>query len=248
MHPEWRDPEAALIATRQICRLARAHGARVHVLHVSTAEEMQVLADYKDVATVEVTPQHLTLSAPECYRDRGTHAQMNPPIRDARHRAGLWNGVAQRIVDVIGSDHAPHQAAEKDKPYPTSPSGIPGVQTLLPLMLDHVAQGRLTLEHLAELTSSGPARVFNVASKGRIAVGYDADLALVDLNRRTTITGDWLASKAGFSPFEGREVTGWPVATLLRGEIAARDGELLGRPAGRPVRFLETLRGAAGAA
>jgi dihydroorotase len=246
MHPEWRDAEAALIATRQVCRLARKNGAKVHVLHISTAEEMAVLADYKDVATVETTPQHLTLAAPECYRRLGTHAQMNPPVRDARHRAGIWSGVSQRIVDVLGSDHAPHTAEEKAKPYPTSPSGMPGVQTLLPVMLDHVDQGRLTLEHLVELCATGPARIFNVMRKGRIAVGYDADLALVDLHARREITGDWLASKAGWSPFEGMAVTGWPVRTYLRGQLVAADDELVGEPVGKPVRFLETLRPSGG--
>ena len=242
MHPEWRDAQAAIQATQQICRLARANGARVHVLHISTAEEMAVLADYKDVATVETTPQHLTLAAPDCYRELGSFAQMNPPVRDARHRAGVWSGVSQRIVDVLGSDHAPHTAEEKAKPYPTSPSGMPGVQTLLPIMLDHVDQGRLSLEHLVELTSAGPARIFNTVRKGRIAVGYDADLALVDLTARREITRDWLASKAGWSPFEGMACTGWPVITLVRGQTVAREGELVGQPQGKPVGFLETLR------
>jgi dihydroorotase len=241
-HPEWRDVEAAVIATRQVCELCRKHGGRVQVLHISTADEMDVLAQYKDVATVEVTPQHLTLEAPECYRVHGTHVQMNPPIRDARHREGLWRGVQRRIVDVIGSDHAPHAADEKDKPYPSSPSGMPGVQTLLPLMLDHVNAGRLSLEHLVELTAAGPARAFGVMRKGRIAVGYDADLTLVDLKRSEEIRLDWLASRAGWSPFAGRTVTGWPVTTVLRGRAIARDGELVGAPQGRQVRFLETLR------
>jgi dihydroorotase len=163
-------------------------------------------------------------------------------VRDARHRAGVWSGVSQRIVDVLGSDHAPHTAEEKAKPYPTSPSGMPGVQTLLPIMLDHVDQGRLSLEHLVELTATGPARIFNTVRKGRIAVGYDADLALVDLTARREITRDWLASKAGWSPFEGMACTGWPVMTLVRGHTVARDGELVGEPQGKPVGFLETLR------
>ena len=240
-HPDWRDPEAALLATRRIVNLCRRYGARVNVLHISTADEMALLRHYKDVATVEVTPQHLTLSAPECYAIHGTHAQMNPPIRDASHQAGLWHGLDQGVVDVLGSDHAPHTADEKDRPYPTSPSGMPGVQTLLPLMLDHVAAGRLSLERLVDLTAHGPARIFNIAGKGRIAAGNDADLVLVDLNAEREITADWLASKTGWSPFEGRKVRGWPVATVLRGQIIARDGEIQGDPTGKPVHFLETL-------
>lgn len=240
-HPVWRDPEAALRATRRITELCRRHGARVQVLHISTAEEMAVLQACKDVATVEVTPQHLTLTAPECYAEWGTHAQMNPPIRDAAHQAALWRALDRGVVDVIGSDHAPHAKTEKDGTYPDTPSGIPGVQTLLPLMLDHVAQGRLSLERLVDLVAAGPARVYNVACKGRIAAGFDADLALVDLNAEREITPEWLASKAGFSPFLGRRVRGWPVATVLRGQVIARDGEVQGQPSGRPVRFLETL-------
>ena len=242
LHPEWRDVTAATLATERICRLCRRHGGRVQVLHISTAEEMDILAQYKDVATVEVTPQHLTLAAPECYREHGSYAQMNPPIREARHRDGLWRALRRRIVDVIGSDHAPHAAEEKEAAYPATPSGIPGVQTLLPLMLDHVNAGRLSLEHLAELTAAGPARAFSVMRKGRIAVGYDADLALVDANATREITLDWLASKTGWSPFAGRTVTGWPVATVLRGQVVARDGALVGSPQGRPVGFLDTLR------
>lgn len=242
-HPVWRDPEAALLATRRITDLCRRFGARVQVLHISTAAEMDLLQACKDVATVEVTPQHLTLTAPECYEVWGTHAQMNPPIRDKAHQDALWRALDRGVVDVIGSDHAPHAAAEKDGAYPDTPSGIPGVQTLLPLMLDHVAAGRLSLERLVDLVAAGPARVYNVACKGRIAAGFDADFALVDLNAEREITRDWLASKADFSPFLGRRVRGWPVATVLRGRVIAREGEVVGAPGGRPVRFLETHQG-----
>ena len=240
-HPEWRDEETARLATERLMALARRAGRRVHVLHVTTAEEIPLLAANKDLATVEVTPQHLTLAAPECYDRLGTRAQMNPPIRAARHREALWRAVAQGVVDVIGSDHAPHSLEEKAKPYPTSPSGMPGVQTLLPLLMDHVNAGRLTLERLVDLTSAGPARIYGIAGKGRIAVGYDADLSIVDLKAKREITADWLASKCGWSPFEGRRVTGWPVATVIRGRVVMREAELLGDPAGAPVRFWETL-------
>ncbi|MHA1599522.1 MAG: dihydroorotase [Alphaproteobacteria bacterium] len=241
LHPEWRDAESAYLATTRLLRLARQAGRRVHVLHISTADEMPLLAANKDLATVEVTPQHLTLSAPDCYERFGTWAQMNPPIRGAEHREALWRAVADGVVDVIGSDHAPHLLSEKAKPYPDSPSGMPGVQTLLPLMLDHVAAGRLSLERLVDLTSAGPARIYGIAGKGRIAVGYDADFSIVDLAARREIKKDWLASKCGWSPFEGKTVTGWPKATVVRGRVVMREDELLGEPAGRPVRFQETL-------
>jgi len=241
LHPEWRDVETATLATTRVLRLARQVGRRVHVLHVSTGDEIPLLAANKDLATVEVTPQHLTLSAPECYERLGTLAQMNPPIRGADHREALWRAVAEGVVDVIGSDHAPHLRAEKAKPYPASPSGMPGVQTLLPLMLDHIAAGRLSLERLVDLTSAGPARVYGIAGKGRIAVGYDADFSIIDLAARREIKQDWLASKCGWSPFEGMMVSGWPKATVIRGRVVMREDELLGEPAGCPVRFQETL-------
>ena len=240
-HPVWRDVETAVAATARLLGLARAFGRRVHVLHVSTADELDLLADHRDVATVEVTPQHLTLAAPACYERLGTLAQMNPPIRDEGHRRALWRAVDQGLVDVIGSDHAPHLPEEKEKAYPASPSGMPGVQTLLPVMLDHVAAGRLTLARLVDLLAAGPARVYGIAGKGRIALGYDADLTLVDLARHEEITYRWLASRCGWSPFAGWRVTGWPVATLVRGRVVMRDGALVGPPAGAPVRFLETL-------
>jgi len=241
-HPEWRDARAAFLATDRLLRRARAAGRRVHVLHVTTAEELQILAASKDFATVEVTPQHLTLRSPGCYDALGTLAQMNPPIRSGRHQEALWMALRAGVVDVIGSDHAPHTREEKARPYPESPSGMPGVQTLLPIMLDHVAEGRLTLERLVDLTSAGPARVFGIAGKGRIAVGYDADLTLVDLEARRTITDAWIASRCGWTPFDGRTVQGWPIGTIVRGRVAMLEGELA-EPEGMPVRFLETLGG-----
>ena len=242
-HPDWRDVETALNATRRVCNLARKTGRRVHVLHITTADEIDYLAEYKDFVTVETTPQHLTLEAPDCYDRLGSFAQMNPPIRDARHRAGLWRGIASGVVDVLGSDHAPHTREEKAKPYPDSPSGMPGVQTLLPVMLDHVNAGNLTLERLVDLVCSGPQRLFGIAGKGRIALGYDGDLTLVDMNAKKTITHAMMANKSGWTPFDGMEVTGWPMATIIRGNIVMRDGEVQDKPLGKPVRFTETLNG-----
>jgi dihydroorotase len=236
-HPVWRDPETALRATRRLLALATECRRLVHVLHVTTAEEMELLAAHRELATVEVTPQHLTLEAPECYQRLGTLAQMNPPIRDAHHRQALWRAVAEGVVDVIGSDHAPHTRDEKARPYPESPSGMAGVQTLLPLMLDHAHAGRLSLARLVDLTSAGPARIFGLEGKGRIAEGADADLVLVDLERRETITNARIASRCGWTPFDGQEVTGWPVVTVLRGRVVMREGEVIGDPSGEPLRF-----------
>ncbi|HVV94085.1 MAG TPA: dihydroorotase [Hyphomicrobiales bacterium] len=240
-HPVWRDVTTALRCTERLVRIAHETGARIHVLHISTAEEMRFLAGHKDVATAEATPQHLTLTD-EAYRRIGTLAQMNPPLRDERHRDGIWWGLNQGVVDVLGSDHAPHTLEEKARAYPASPSGMPGVQTLVPVMLDHVAAGRLTLQRFVDLTSAGPQRLFGIACKGRMAVGYDADLTVVDLKRRETITRDWVASKSGWSPFEGMTVTGWPVGTVIRGRRVMWEGELVAPATGEPVRFSETLR------
>jgi dihydroorotase len=240
-HPFWRDPQAALMATQRLVRVARETGARVHVLHVSTAQEMDVLRDHKDVASVEVTPHHLTMEAPDCYRRLGTLAQMNPPVRDASHRAALWEGLQQGVVDILGSDHAPHTREEKAKSYPATPSGMTGVQTLVPLMLDHVQAGRLSLARFVDLTSAGPARLFGIARKGRIAAGYDADLTVVDLKRRETITDAWVASRAGWTPYDGLAVTGWPVGTVVRGRRVMWEGALVAPSQGERVRFLETL-------
>ncbi|GAB4070403.1 dihydroorotase [Ancylobacter sonchi] len=240
-HPVWRDEIAALTATTRLVNLAREVGKRVHVLHVTTAEEMLFLADNKDVASVEVTPHHLTMDA-SWYQRLGSLVQMNPPVRDARHRDALWAALAAGVVDVLGSDHAPHTLEEKAKPYPDSPSGMTGVQTLVPMMLDHVNAGRLTLERFVDLSSAGPARLFNIATKGRIAVGYDADFTVVDLKRRETITNGWIASRPGWTPYDGIEVTGWPVGTFLRGSKVMWEGELTTPSSGTPVRFMDALK------
>ena len=241
-HPEVRDAESAIRSTRRLVGLAQETGARIHVLHVTTKDEMEFLRFHKDVATVEITPQHLTLAAPEAYERLGAYAQMNPPIRSQEHVDALWLwGMQQGVADVIGSDHAPHTKEEKAKPYPASPSGMPGVQTLVPLMLTHVAQGRLSLERFIDLTSAGAQRVFGTANKGRMAVSYDADLTIVDLKAKRTITHDQQASRCGWTPFDGVEATGWPMATIVRGRVVMQDGELIGAAHGRPVRFMETL-------
>ncbi len=241
-HPETRPAEAAIRCTERVIALARETGRRVHVLHISTAEEIDLLAQHKDILTVEATPQHLTLDASR-YADMKGRLQMNPPIREARHRDGLWKGIAQGIVDVVGSDHAPHTLDEKAKPYPASPSGMPGVQTLVPVLLNHVAEGRLPLARFVDLTAHGPNRVFNLARKGRLAVGYDADITVVDLKREETITDAWSATKSGWTPFDGMNVKGWPVGTVVRGRRVMWEGELLAAGTGEPVKFQDTIGG-----
>jgi dihydroorotase len=191
---------------------------------------------------MEVTPQHLTLSAPEAYDRLGTLAQMNPPIREEHHRLALWRAVSEGVADVLGSDHAPHTLEEKSKQYPATPSGMTGVQTLVPVMLDHVNAGRLTLERFVDLSAHGPQRVFSLAGKGRIARGWDADFTIVDLKAKRTITNAWIKSRAAWTPYDGMAVTGWPVATIVRGHIVMREDELLATPIGEPARFLDAIQ------
>ncbi|WP_312467919.1 dihydroorotase [Brucella sp.] len=239
-HPVWRDVTTALQCTERLVGIARETGARIHVLHISTAEEIDFLQGHKDVATCEATPHHLTLSADD-YATLGNLIQMNPPVRDKRHRDVVWKGVDQGIIDVLGSDHAPHTLEEKQKSYPASPSGMTGVQTLVPIMLDHVNAGKLSLERFVDLSSHGPNRIFGMARKGRIAVGYDADLTIVDMKRRETITHEQAGSKSGWTPYHGKTVTGWPVGTFVRGIKVMWEAEIVNPNKGEPVEFLEAL-------
>ena len=238
-HPIWRDAEAARLSTERLLRLARKHKKRVHILHISTAEELPLLAENRAYATVEVTPHHLTLTADD-YARLGTKMQMNPPVREASHRAAIWEAIQNGLVDVLGSDHAPHTLEEKAKPYPGSPSGMTGVQTLVPIMLDHVNKGRLSLQRFVDLTSHGPNRIFGMAGKGRIMLGYDADFTIVDMKRSETIQNSWIESRAGWTPYDGVKVAGWPVGTLVRGYKAMWQGEISKAAQGAAVRFQET--------
>ncbi|MCQ8279412.1 dihydroorotase [Acetobacteraceae bacterium KSS8] len=236
-HRIWRDEECAFLGTRRIMALARKTGRPAHILHTSTAEELEYLAGFRDVATVEVLVNHLTQVAPDCYERLEGLAVMNPPIRDRRHLEASWAAVRDGTVDVVSSDHAPHPIEAKRRPWPDCPAGLTGVQTIVPLMLDHVNNGRLSLSRLADLMAAGPARVYNMAGKGRIAAGFDADFTVVDMKRRRTITNDWIATPCGWTPFHGQEVAGWPVATIVRGRIVMRDDEVIGAPSGKLARF-----------
>jgi dihydroorotase len=236
-HAVWRDVECAFLGTRRIMALARKTGRPAHILHVSTAEELEYLKDFRDLASVEILLNHLVQSAPDVYERLGPYGVMNPPLRDARHVAAAWAAIADGTVDTIGSDHAPHSRAAKEKPWPDCAAGLTGVQTLMPMMLDQVHQGKLSLSRMVDLMSAGPARIYGAVNKGRIAAGYDADFSIVDLKALRTITNDWIASPCGWTPFDGTTVTGWPMATIVRGEVVMQDGEVLTAPNGRPVSF-----------
>ncbi len=236
-HMEWRDEDCAVIGTRRLLALARKTGRPAHILHVSTAAELELLRDAREVASVEVLVNHLTQCAPDVYDRLGGFGVMNPPIRGREHLDAAWRAVADGTVDTIGSDHAPHPQAAKLKPWPDVPAGLTGVQTLVPVMLNHVAAGRLSLSRMADLMSAGPARIYGAVGKGRLAAGYDADFTLVDLKREGTIENAWIASPCGWTPFDGMRVTGWPVATVIRGRMVMREDEVLGAPIGRVMRF-----------
>ena len=236
-HPIWRDEETALNATKRVIKAANTSKLPVHILHVTTEEEIELIKKNKEYISVEVTPQHLTLSAPDCYNELKTFAQMNPPIRVKRHLDALWRGINEGVVDVIGSDHAPHTRAEKLKPYPESPSGMPGVQTLLPIMLNHLNNGKISIYKLCELISTNPAKLYKADSKGEIKLNYDADLTIVDLKKEIKITDDIMANKSGWTPFNDKIVKGWPIMTIVNGKIAMRDGKLMGSPNGKPIIF-----------
>ena len=240
LHNEWRSPESCLSATTRLVNIAKKHGRRVHILHITTSEEMDFLRDNKDIASVELLANHLTLHAPDCYERLGTHAQQNPPIRELHHQEALWKALNDGTVDILASDHAPHTLEEKALAYPNSPSGTPGVQTLVPIMLNHVNEGKLSLEKLVELWSYGPERIHKLVGKGRIAKGYDADFTIIDLSKKKTITNAQQKSKAKWTPYDGIKVTGWPIATIIRGNIVMIEDELSSNPIGKPVLFQET--------
>ncbi len=236
-HAVWRDVECAFLGTRRITALAHKTGRPAHILHVSTAEELDYLRDHRALMSVEILLNHLVQSAPEVYERLGPYAVMNPPLREARHLTAAWAAVADGRVDTIGSDHAPHSRAAKEKPWPDCAAGLTGVQTLLPMMLDQVARHRLSLTRLADLMSAGPARIYGAVNKGRIAAGYDADLSIVDLRATRRIENSWIASPCGWTPFDGVTVTGWPTTTIIRGHIAMQEGEVTPTPMGQGIMF-----------
>tara|TARA_B100000035_G_C21033352_1_gene569591 strand:+ start:2953 stop:4287 length:1335 start_codon:yes stop_codon:yes gene_type:complete len=241
MHCKWRSPESCLSATMRVVNLARKHNRRVHILHITTDKEMEFLSKNKDVASVELLANHLTLHAPDCYERLGTLAQQNPPIREEKHQDALWKALNSNIVDIIASDHAPHTLEEKSQVYPKSPSGTPGVQTLVPIMLNHVNNGKLTLNKLVSLWSYGPERIHKIFNKGRIKEGYDADFTIVDMNKEMIIQNSQQKSKSKWTPFDGMKVKGWPTHTIIRGYTAMVDDEIIGPPVGEMIKFKETL-------
>ena len=236
-HPIWRSVECAMSSTRRIVKIAEKYNKKAHILHITTKEEIDFLSQHKGNITFEITPQHLTIYAPECYDKLGTYAQMNPPIRDKSHYDRLWYAVKNNLNDTIGSDHAPHLKKNKEKVYPNSPSGMPGVQTLMPVMLDHINAGKLSINQLISFVCENPVKIFGIKNKGFIKEKYDADLTIVDMNKKITIKNENIESKCKWSPFNNIEFKGTPVATIIAGKIKMKDGEILGDPEGSPLIF-----------
>ncbi len=236
-HPEWRNTESAMSSTRRVVKIAERYNKQIHVLHVSTKEEVDFLAMHKKNVTFETTPQHLTLYAPDCYDKLGTYAQMNPPLRTKDHYDKLWIAIKNDIVDVLGSDHAPHLKVNKDKEYPNSPSGMPGVQTILPIMLDHVNNGKLSLNKLIKLMCENPCKIFGIKNKGFIKKDYDADLTIIDMNKAQIIKNEMIASKCGWTPFNNQKVKGFPVETIVNGNLVMSNGKIVSKAKGQPLDF-----------
>lgn len=227
LHPLWRDPITSYNAVKRLVTLAENLNRKVHVLHVTCQEEVEYLAHHRRTASVEVLPQHLTLFAPECYERLGTKAQQNPPIREKNHQEALWKALTSGVIDVIGSDHAPHTLEEKARPYPQTPSGMPGVQTLLPIMLNHVHNNKLSLEKLTALLTENVRDVFNIQNKGRIQIGFDADFTIIDPKKERRIENNWIQSKSKWTVFDGMKVTGWPMISIINGTICMQEDEIL---------------------
>ena len=236
-HHEWRNVECAMSSTRRVVKIAERYNKKIHVLHVTTKDEVDFLAMHKKNVTFETTPQHLTLYAPDCYDKLGTYAQMNPPLRGKEHYDRLWTAIKNNIVDVLGSDHAPHLKANKDKEYPDSPSGMPGVQTIFPVMIDHVNNGKLTLNQLINLMCENPCKIFGIKNKGFIKEGFDADLTIVDMKKEVIIKDEMIASKCGWTPFNNYKVKGFPVGTIVNGILVMSDGKILVESKGKPLSF-----------
>ncbi|HEY9901806.1 MAG TPA: dihydroorotase [Candidatus Sericytochromatia bacterium] len=226
IHSKIQDNQAALNATQLALKLSKKYQRRLHILHLSTAEEAELLREDKPSwVTAEVTPQHLLLNT-SAYEKIGTLAQMNPPLRSPHDNEVLWQALLDGVIDFIATDHAPHTLEEKAKAYPNTPSGMPGVETSLPLMLTQAREGRCSVEQVANWMSTAVAKAYGIPKKGAIAPGYDADLVLVDLDNYHPVLREEVLTKCGWSPFEGWNLTGWPVYTIVGGQVVYEKGKL----------------------
>lgn len=237
IHSQIQDNEAALLATKLALKLSHKYQRRLHILHLSTGEEAELLRqDKPSWVTAEVTPQHLLLNT-SAYQQIGTLAQMNPPLRSPQDNQILWQALLDGVIDFIATDHAPHTLEEKAKGYPNTPSGMPGVETSLPLMLTQAVEGKCTVAQVANWMSAAVAKAYQIPNKGAIAAGYDADLVLVDLENYRPVLREELLTKCGWSPFEGWNLTGWPIVTIVGGQVVYEQGKLNTNVRGKALTF-----------
>ncbi len=237
VHSDIRDAECARKATELALSFSKKYRRRLHILHLSTREEADLLRRDKPAwVTAEVIPNHLLLNLAD-YAKHGTRVQMNPPIRAQEDNTVLWRALHDGVIDFIATDHAPHTLAEKARPYPESPSGMPGVETSLPLLLTEMAAGRCTLDEIQKWMCWGPAVAYGIPNKGKILDGWDADLTLVDMNTRKTVRDEDMFTKVRWSPFHGRDLTGWPIYTIVNGRVVFEQGRIREGIFGKPLRF-----------
>ena len=237
IHSQIRSPEAAMKTTQLACRLSFKFKRRLHILHVSTENEVNFLKCLppNTVISAEVCPQHLLLNGPEVYEKLGSLAQMNPPLRERHHSIGLWKGLKEGTIQCIATDHAPHTMAEKSQLYGKAPSGMPGVETSLPLMLNEVRKGNASLNDITKWMSEAPARLYGIVNRGKIEIGYNADLVIVDLKLEKTVQNGALMTKVNWSPYHGQTLTGWPVTTIVNGNIVFNKGKIIEGNLGQEV-------------
>lgn len=236
-HSRIRDPKCALKMVKRLCELAKDHNRPIHICHVSTEAEIDVINEYRGVGvTCEVAPHHLVLSEDD-YDYLGNFIKVNPPVRSQVDVFGLWKCLKMGMIDIIATDHAPHTSEEKEVPYVQAPSGLPGVETLLPILLNTVNNDGMTLEEVVKLCCERPAEIFKLEGKGKIEKGFDADLVVVDMDMEKTLQNEDVFSKCGWSPYADSVFMGWPIMTFVDGQLVFESGKIVGNPLGNDVKF-----------
>ena len=237
-HVEWRNDETALIATKRAVNLAEEYNHRLHVLHLTSALEANWLTGKTGkLVTTETLPQQLTFDQDDLEKI-GTRLKMNPPLRYSEDRETLWKKLHDGTIQCIVTDHAPHTIESKNLSWSDAPSGMPGVETSLPVMLTHASEGKCTISDVVRWMSTNPAECYNIQNKGRLEIGYDADLVLVDMNNSHPVKDSNCWTKVGWNPFAGKELVGWPQVTIVSGKPVFErtrgdfdKGKILGNPA-----------------
>ncbi len=237
VHSKIRSPEAAASAVKKVCELARKYSKRIHIAHLSTEAELEIVNQYRDDGvTCEVAPHHLLLCDDD-YERLGNFLRVNPPVRSRTDIFAMWKGIKFDEIDIIATDHAPHTIEEKEQAYEKAPSGVPELDTLAPILLNVVNDDGLTIAELTKLCCERPAKLFGLKNKGQIEPGFDADLVVVDMEIEREVEREKLFTKCGWSPYEGLSFKGWPVMTFVNGEMVFENGKIVGKAAGKEVEF-----------